>query len=166
MFEHGSDSKDSLQINPYYTSSLDHYKFAGRLVGLAVFHGHLIDGYFGLWFYRHILGKTVEIADLELMDPEYYRSLKWMRDNDIEGIIDNTFSIEEDVQGKLNTIDLKVDGHNISVTNKNKKICSSWVSGGYINGQKFNFNSFLRDSMSLFQLLLPNCSTKRSWDCW
>lgn len=121
MFEHGSDSKDSLQINPYYTSSLDHYKFAGRLVGLAVFHGHLIDGYFGLWFYRHILGKTVEIADLELMDPEYYRSLKWMRDNDIEGIIDNTFSIEEDVQGKLNTIDLKVEGHNIAVTNKNKK---------------------------------------------
>lgn len=56
------------------------------------------------------------------------------RDNDIEGIVELTFSIDDEKFGERDTIDLKPDGRNIPVTNENKheyveyvyKPCSSF----------------------------------------
>lgn len=70
--------------------------------------------------YKHILGKPVDHRDLESIDPEYYKSLVWMLDNDIDGIIDLTFSAERDEFGVTETIDLIPNGRNIAVTNENK----------------------------------------------
>lgn len=70
--------------------------------------------------YKHMLGKPVDHRDLESIDPEYYKSLVWMLENDIEDIIDLTFSVERDEFGKIETVDLIPDGRNIAVTNENK----------------------------------------------
>ena len=43
------------------------------------------------------------------------------RDNDIEGVIDTTFSVEHDRFGRLTNYDLKPNGQEQPVTNENKK---------------------------------------------
>ena len=43
------------------------------------------------------------------------------RENDITGVIEPTFSTEDESFGEVQTIDLKPDGRNIEVTNDNKK---------------------------------------------
>jgi E3 ubiquitin-protein ligase HUWE1 len=67
-----------------------------------------------------MLGKPVDHRDLESIDPEYYKSLVWMLDNDIDGIIDLTFSVERDEFGVTEVVDLIPNGRNIPVTNENK----------------------------------------------
>ena len=42
-------------------------------------------------------------------------------ENDITGVIEPTFSTEEESFGEVQTIDLKANGRNIEVTNDNKK---------------------------------------------
>ena len=43
------------------------------------------------------------------------------RENDIEGVIEPTFSTEDESFGEIRTIDLKPNGRNIEVTNENKR---------------------------------------------
>ena len=43
------------------------------------------------------------------------------RENDITGVIEPTFSTEDESFGEVQTIDLKPNGRNIEVTNENKK---------------------------------------------
>lgn len=43
------------------------------------------------------------------------------RENDITGVIEPTFSTEDESFGEIQTIDLKPNGRNIEVTNDNKK---------------------------------------------
>jgi hypothetical protein len=58
---------------------------------------------------------------MESIDPDFYKSLRWMLDNSIDGVIDQTFSIEEEKFGETETIDLIPDGQNIAVTDENKE---------------------------------------------
>lgn len=67
-----------------------------------------------------MLGKPVDHKDLESIDPEYYKSLVWMLENDIDGVLDLTFSVERDDFGVTKVVDLIPDGRNIVVTNDNK----------------------------------------------
>jgi hypothetical protein len=43
------------------------------------------------------------------------------RDNDITGVLDQTFSVEEEEFGQVTTHDLCEDGRNMPVTEENKK---------------------------------------------
>lgn len=44
----------------------------------ALFDGQLLDVYFTRSFYKHILGVKVTYHDIEAVDPDYYKNLKWM----------------------------------------------------------------------------------------
>lgn len=78
---------------------LSYFYFVGRILGLAVFHGLYIDGGFTLPFYKvsclliwtslffkypfflsfqQLLGRPITLDDMESVDPDIYRSLKWM----------------------------------------------------------------------------------------
>lgn len=46
--------------------------------------------------------------------------LTWRRDNDIEGIVELTFSVDDEKFGERRTIDLISGGRDIPVTNENK----------------------------------------------
>lgn len=49
-------------------------------VGKALYDGQLLDVYFTRSFYKHILGNKITYHDIEAIDPEYYKNLKWMLD--------------------------------------------------------------------------------------
>lgn len=57
---------------------LSYFHFVGRILGIAVFHGHCLDGGFTTPFYKQILNKSITLCDIEGVDPELHRSLTWM----------------------------------------------------------------------------------------
>ncbi|SAM83270.1 related to ubiquitin-protein ligase 1 [Ustilago bromivora] len=105
-------------VNPDH---LSFFKFVGRIIGKAIYDGRLLDAYFTRSFYKHILGKPVDYRDLESIDPEYFKSLEWMLNNDITDILDLTFTVDDEEFGETKVIDLKPNGTNIAVTELNKQ---------------------------------------------
>lgn len=83
-------------INPEH---LSFFKFVGRIIGKAIHDGRLLDAYFARSLYRQILGKPVDYRDVEWIDPEYYKSLCWILENDPTPL-DLTFSVEADEVSK------------------------------------------------------------------
>jgi E3 ubiquitin-protein ligase HUWE1 len=97
------------------------FQFIGRIIGKALYEGRLLDCYFSRAVYKRILGKPVSVKDMESFDPDYYKSLVWMLENDITDIITETFSTEDDVFGATEVVDLIENGRNIPVTEENKQ---------------------------------------------
>ncbi|KAF9935205.1 hypothetical protein FBU30_006290 [Linnemannia zychae] len=123
MFKTSAADKLTYQPNRASWVNPDHllfFKFIGRVIGKAIYDGRLLDAYFTRSFYKHILGRPVDYRDVEAVDPEYYKSLVWMLENDITDIVDETFSVETDDFGNMKTVDLKPNGRNIPVTEENK----------------------------------------------
>ena len=81
LFEYAAHDNYTLQINPasgVNPEHLNYFKFIGRVVGLAVFHRRFLDAYFVASFYKMMLKKKVNLADLEAVDVELFRGLTWM----------------------------------------------------------------------------------------
>ncbi len=97
-----------------------YFKFIGRIIGKALYEGRALDCHFSRAVYKRILGKTVSIKDMETLDLDYYKSLLWMLENDISDVITETFSVETDVFGETQIIDLIENGRNVPVTEENK----------------------------------------------
>ena len=125
LFEYSAHDNYTLQINPHSginPEHLNYFKFIGRVVGLAIFHRRFLDAFFIGALYKMVLGKAVQLADMEGVDADFHRSLQWMLDNDISGgILEQTFSTEDEHFGVMTTEDLIPNGRNIEVTNENKK---------------------------------------------
>ena len=125
LFEYSAHDNYTLQINPHSginPEHLNYFKFIGRVVGLAIFHRRFLDAFFIGALYKMMLGKPVSLADMEGVDADFHRSLQWMLDNDISGgILEQTFSTEDERFGVLTVEDLIPNGRNIEVTNENKK---------------------------------------------
>lgn len=47
------------------------------------------------------MGLPVEISDMEAVDPDYYKSQKWILDNPINDVLDLTFSLEVEEFGQV-----------------------------------------------------------------
>ena len=125
LFEYSAHDNYTLQINPHSginPEHLNYFKFIGRVVGLAIFHRRFLDAFFIGALYKMVLGKMVVLADMEGVDADFHRSLQWILDNDISGgILEQTFSTEDERFGVLTVEDLVPGGRDIEVTNENKK---------------------------------------------
>lgn len=81
LFQYSRDDHYTLQINTDSGINPDHlsyFHFVGRVLGIAVFHGHCLDGGFTTPFYKQLLNKPITLPDIEGVDPELHRSLTWM----------------------------------------------------------------------------------------
>lgn len=125
LFEYASNSNYSLQINPASNINPDHlsyFKFIGRFIAMALYHGRFIDSGFTLPFYKRMLSKKLTIKDLETIDDQFYQSLLWVKENDIEECsLELYFSADFEVLGKIEQHDLKPGGSDIKVTEENKE---------------------------------------------
>ena len=68
----------TFQINPASYVNPDHlhyFKFVGRFIAMALYHGKFIYSGFTLPFYKRMLNKKLTMKDIESVDPEYYNSL-------------------------------------------------------------------------------------------
>uniref|UniRef100_A0A674F1A1 HECT-type E3 ubiquitin transferase n=1 Tax=Salmo trutta TaxID=8032 RepID=A0A674F1A1_SALTR len=124
LFEYSATDNYTLQINPNSglcnEDHLSYFKFIGRVAGMAVYHGKLLDAFFIRPFYKMMLQKPITLQDMESVDSEYFNSLKWILENDPIDL-DLRFTIDEELFGQTHQHELKPGGSEIVVTNDNKK---------------------------------------------
>ncbi|XP_055551454.1 E3 ubiquitin-protein ligase Nedd-4-like isoform X4 [Wyeomyia smithii] len=123
LFEYSAMDNYTLQINPFSglcnEDHLHYFKFIGRVAGMAVYHGKLLDAFFIRPFYKMMLQKPIDLKDMESVDMEYYNSLLWIKENDPNELM-LTFCVDEETFGYTSQRELKQNGADIEVTNENK----------------------------------------------
>uniref|UniRef100_A0A4W5K6Z7 HECT-type E3 ubiquitin transferase n=1 Tax=Hucho hucho TaxID=62062 RepID=A0A4W5K6Z7_9TELE len=124
LFEYSANDTYTVQISPMSAFVDNHhewFRFSGRILGLALIHQYLLDAFFTRPFYKGLLRIPCDLSDLEFLDEEFHQSLQWMKDNDIEDMLDLTFTVNEEVFGQITERELKPAGAGIPVSEKNKK---------------------------------------------
>ncbi|MBN3321502.1 HECW2 ligase, partial [Atractosteus spatula] len=124
LFEYSANDTYTVQISPMSAFVDNHhewFRFSGRILGLALIHQYLLDAFFTRPFYKGLLRIPCDLSDLEYLDEEFHQSLQWMKDNDINDMLDLTFTVNEEVFGQITERELKPGGANIPVSEKNKK---------------------------------------------
>ncbi|XP_058825890.1 E3 ubiquitin-protein ligase Nedd-4-like isoform X3 [Topomyia yanbarensis] len=123
LFEYSAMDNYTLQINPFSglcnEDHLHYFRFIGRVAGMAVYHGKLLDAFFIRPFYKMMLQKPIDLKDMEAVDMEYYNSLLWIKENDPSELM-LTFCVDEETFGYTSQRELKPNGANIEVANENK----------------------------------------------
>ncbi|KAL4222136.1 E3 ubiquitin-protein ligase HW1 [Mactra antiquata] len=125
LFEYSANDTYTVQVSPmsaFVENAHEWFKFAGQVLGLALIHQYLLDAFFTRPFYKFLLRVPCCLADVEAYDGEFHQSLTWLKENDISDVdMDLTFSVNEEVFGQVTERELKPNGKNIPVTEKNKK---------------------------------------------
>ncbi|XP_077275897.1 E3 ubiquitin-protein ligase Nedd4 isoform X5 [Temnothorax americanus] len=155
LFEYSATDNYTLQINPCSgvcnEEHLNYFKFIGRIAGMAVYHGKLLDAFFIRPFYKMMLGKSIDLKDMESVDSEYYNSLLWIKEND-PSELELTFSLDEESFGHTSQRDLKPDGANIPLTDENKdEYISLVIQWRFVSRVQEQMNAFLEG----FNALIP-----------
>ena len=124
LFEYSADGSYNVQIlkKSHGVRNWDlWFRFAGRLIGLAIVQQQLMDVFFSRAIIKPILDEPFVLNDLEAVDPAMYRSLKYVLSNPDTEDLFLTFSYQEELPfGEVRTINLIKDGQQIAVNNKNK----------------------------------------------
>ena len=129
-----------IQITPIYEHQLPesvaaYYEFVGKVLGIALFHGFLIDVQFVKTFFKvamHVIliahasrpqqllmGQTIGLEDVKEVDAALHTSLSWILDND-PAPLDLCFESQVMVLGVLKSLELLPGGAHIPVTSQNK----------------------------------------------
>ncbi|WFD28892.1 HECT-type E3 ubiquitin transferase [Malassezia nana] len=165
LFEYSAHDNYTLQINPHSginPEHLNYFKFIGRVLGLAIFHRRFLDAHFIVSFYKMILKKRITLSDMESVDADYYRSLQWMLDNPIAGVMEETFSTMEDKFGEMVTIELTPGGEHIEVTDENKReYVERMVEWRIVKRIEEQFRAFISGFSELIPLDLINVFDER-----
>ncbi|XP_066245931.1 E3 ubiquitin-protein ligase Nedd-4 isoform X3 [Euwallacea similis] len=147
LFEYSAMDNYTLQINP--TSGLcneehlAYFKFIGRVAGMAVYHGKLLDAFFIRPFYKMMLSKCIDLKDMESVDSEYYKSLLWIKENDPSGL-DLTFSVDEETFGHTTVHELTEGGANVPLDNSNKdEYIKCIIQWRFVDRVQEQMNAFL-----------------------
>ena len=125
LFEYSANDTYTVQVSPmsaFVDNYHDWFRFSGRVLGLALVHQYLLDAFFTRPFYKALLRIPASLSDLESLDQEFHQSLMWIKEKDISiEPLELTFSVTEELLGRVAERELKPGGRNIAVTEKNKK---------------------------------------------
>ncbi|XP_035222426.1 E3 ubiquitin-protein ligase HECW1-like isoform X2 [Stegodyphus dumicola] len=125
LFEYSANDTYTVQVSPmsaFVDNQHEWFRFSGRVLGLALVHQYLLDAFFTRPFYKALLRLPCSLSDLEYLDAEFHQSLLWLKENDISDMgLDLTFSVTEEVAGQIVEKELKPNGKNIGVAERNKK---------------------------------------------
>ncbi|VDN53339.1 unnamed protein product [Dracunculus medinensis] len=124
LFMYAGANNYSLQINPASFINPDHLKYfeyIGRFIAMALFHGKFIYSGFTMPFYKKMLNKKLTLKDLESIDAEFYNSLMWIKENNIDECdMELYFVADYELLGEIRTHELKDDGADLKVCEENK----------------------------------------------
>ncbi|KAM5137847.1 NEDD4-like E3 ubiquitin-protein ligase WWP2 [Mantella aurantiaca] len=148
LFEYAGKNNYCLQINPASSINPDHltyFRFIGRFIAMALYHGKFIDTGFTLPFYKRMLNKKPTLQDLESIDPEFYNSVIWIKENNVEECDLELYFVQDmEILGEVTSHKLKEGGENIRVTEENKEefitLLTDWR---FTRGVEEQTNAFL-----------------------
>jgi len=81
LFQYSNTNSYELEINPMSSINPEHlnyFKFIGRIMGLAIYHRQYLSVNFNFLFYKKLLDKPLDFSDMESVDPEVYKNIKWL----------------------------------------------------------------------------------------
>eukprot|EP00053_Salpingoeca_punica_P016777 m.159588 g.159588 ORF g.159588 m.159588 type:complete len:1052 (+) comp17043_c0_seq1:343-3498(+) len=120
-----SNNNYTLSVNPSSGINPEHllyFNFVGRIIAMAIFHEKFIDNGFTVAFYKTLLDRPISYKDMESVDEEYYNSLTWILENNVEeSALGLTFSTEVEEFGVTKEVALKEGGADIEVNEANKR---------------------------------------------
>ncbi|KAL3668490.1 hypothetical protein V7S43_006573 [Phytophthora oleae] len=119
----GEDRAFFLNSNSRYDNGEEHLVYfygAGRLLGRALLEGTVLNFHLCVPLLKLVLGTPLCMDDIKYFDPEVYKSMTWMLQNDGVEALDLDFSVMERVGDRTMTVDLIPNGRNIEVTDANK----------------------------------------------
>ncbi|CAG8467534.1 1607_t:CDS:10 [Acaulospora morrowiae] len=117
-----STSNNSLYPNPHGTSTkLSLYSFLGRMIARAVQEGILCDVQFAEFFLSKLSGRAVFLEDLIGLNNELWKNLMFLKryDGNVEDL-GLYFAIDEEINGRIITKELRPGGSHMMVTNENR----------------------------------------------
>lgn len=114
------------RFNPNSLESDVEFQLAGIAVGLAIYNAVLLNLPTPLALYKKILGLPVALPDLAAMQPTLGRSLAHLLAYDgaqgsVEDVFCQSFSVDVDVFGTVQAVELKPGGADIAVTEQNRQ---------------------------------------------
>ncbi|XP_037932365.1 ubiquitin-protein ligase E3B [Teleopsis dalmanni] len=117
------------------------FEFVGRMLGKAVYEGIVVDVPFASFFLSQLLGQTHQalyscMDELPSLDNELYRSLTFIKHykQDVSDL-NLTFSVDQDVMGKIVTHELHPGGKARAVTDHNKLVYIHYMAYFHMNTQ-------------------------------
>lgn len=128
---HTSDDGIAYTINPNASIAVDEYllhlRAFGRLLGKALLEGHLVSAPLTDVMFKHILGAPISFADLQAVDRKLAHSLQLLWETPLTesatgGDDDDPYALDFSIyHTAMGTVDLKPNGRNIKVTERNKQ---------------------------------------------
>jgi len=100
---------------------LEYFYFTGRLIGKALMQHQAVPVHLSLLLMKHILGQPISLSDLEFIDPQLYKNLKWLRKNDNVEDLHLDFTVTVDIFGRSDVVELKEGGKGCHVHDENKE---------------------------------------------
>ncbi|XP_076910570.1 E3 ubiquitin-protein ligase UPL5-like [Bidens hawaiensis] len=104
---------------------LKYFKFAGRIIALALMHKMQVGIVFDRAFFLQLGGLDVCLEDIKDADPYLYSSCKQILNMNANAVDDDalglTFVWEAEELGSMKVLELLPDGRNISVNSSNRK---------------------------------------------
>uniref|UniRef100_K3X465 HECT-type E3 ubiquitin transferase n=1 Tax=Globisporangium ultimum (strain ATCC 200006 / CBS 805.95 / DAOM BR144) TaxID=431595 RepID=K3X465_GLOUD len=124
IFQCVNKTEHTFYLNPNSRHGIgeDHlvyYFAAGRLLGRALLEGQVLGFHLHCRFSR--LSWASPLTDLKYFDPEIYKSMKWIRENNGVDALDLDFTVTDRRGEDVVAIDLIPNGANIEVTDDNKE---------------------------------------------
>ncbi|GMT07506.1 hypothetical protein PENTCL1PPCAC_29680, partial [Pristionchus entomophagus] len=124
LFEYSTLDQYTLQVNAHSGMAnpehLEYFHFLGRVIGMVLYHGKLLDVFFIRPFYKQILGQKITLEDVETVDSSFYNSLCHLRDEDATDL-ELVFAVDDEIFGEKKSIELVDKGLEKEVTNDNKE---------------------------------------------
>lgn len=123
LFQHTETDHGCYQINPHSGINplhLDYFRFAGRLIGKALFDFQLLQAHLSAPLYKLLLKVPLKLDDLALIDEQVYLSMVYMLKHPIKDIFFENFSVDMDSYGSKEVHELKPGGEKLAVTDANK----------------------------------------------
>jgi len=123
MFTHYQETR-SIWFSEISLEEQGMYFLIGLLCGLAIYNFTIINLPFPLVLYKKLLSESVQLDDLAGLSPTLLRGLHTLLEyegEDVEDVFCLSFIVSREVFGDIRTDELKPNGADIPVTQKNKQ---------------------------------------------
>ena len=134
---------------------LEYFKFAGRMIALALMHRIHVGVFFDRTLFLRLTGRSLILDDIADTDPSLHKSCKQILEMD-PSIVDSnvlglTFVREVEVLGSRTTRELIPGGKDVAVTSQNRQsYISLLIQDRFINSTRLQLSHFIIGFSSFF----------------
>jgi len=142
-----NEDDHTLFFNPAATAMSAEFTLLGKLVGLAIFNGILLELNLARVVYQKMLGHKVGVADLASVNRQLFSGLMQLLSypgSDVEAVFCIDFTASYTFFGHTETVDLIPNGTDMPVTSENKHEYVHQFCDWYLNKSVMNmFENFM-----------------------